>query len=367
APTPPPPPAPATPPSPTGAPAVSGTAQVGLTLSASEGTWSGTAPMTYAYGWQRCDASGAACAAVAGAQSASYQPVAADVGHTLRAVVSAANAAGTASSTSQPTSAVADAPAPAPMPSSGLAIGLNGYPYGDTPEKQRLLDAGVKLIRTDCGISWAHQHGITVDGIIWMKSDSAGVAADVVELDNEPYYNNWNGLGGIDQWARAARDVAKAVKAAYPSKPVLLPSLAVTNNGDITKNGAWTPMLTAIDAAAPDIWQYVDGIALRPYTRPDGPGAILANLDRLRSQLRAIGGRAATLPFWITEIGWTNTGDVAVPESTAAAYMQQLLTGLKARSDVAAVIAYTTSDGDTTKGTTDPEAGYGMYRFDGSA
>ncbi len=54
-----------------GTPAISGTAQVGLTLTAATGTWA-PAPGSYAYQWWRCDATGAACVAIAGATSSSY-------------------------------------------------------------------------------------------------------------------------------------------------------------------------------------------------------------------------------------------------------------------------------------------------------
>ena len=54
-------------PSNTALPVVSGTAEVGQTLSASQGSWSGSTPMSFAYQWRRCDGSGAGCVDVAGA------------------------------------------------------------------------------------------------------------------------------------------------------------------------------------------------------------------------------------------------------------------------------------------------------------
>jgi hypothetical protein len=103
-------PPPPTPPANVAAPAISGAAQQGVALSAAAGTWSGDAPISYAYAWQRCDATGAACAAIDGATAATYTPTAADVSATLRVAVTATNAAGTASAVSATTTPVLSAP-----------------------------------------------------------------------------------------------------------------------------------------------------------------------------------------------------------------------------------------------------------------
>ena len=90
-------------------PAVSGPPQQGVASAVAVGNWSGDAPIAYAYSWQRCDVSGAACADIAGANAATYTPVAADVGATLRVAVTASNSTGSASAVSAPTLAVAPA------------------------------------------------------------------------------------------------------------------------------------------------------------------------------------------------------------------------------------------------------------------
>jgi hypothetical protein len=99
-------PVPATAPANTAPPAISGTAQGGLTLTASTGSWSGTTPMSFAYQWRRCDSAGANCADIAGATGSTYVPVGADTAHTLRVLVTATNGGGSAPATSAQTGLV---------------------------------------------------------------------------------------------------------------------------------------------------------------------------------------------------------------------------------------------------------------------
>ncbi len=89
-------------------PTISGTAQTGQTLTASTGTWTGTAPISFAYQWRRC--AGAACTAVAGALASTYVAAVADVGDTLVVRVTASNTAGNAGADSTQTATVAAAP-----------------------------------------------------------------------------------------------------------------------------------------------------------------------------------------------------------------------------------------------------------------
>jgi hypothetical protein len=90
-------------------PAISGTAQQGQVLSAGPGTWTNS-PTGYAYQWEQCDASGANCAAIAGATADSYVPSSTDVGRTLAVTVTASNATGGKSATSGQTAVVLIAP-----------------------------------------------------------------------------------------------------------------------------------------------------------------------------------------------------------------------------------------------------------------
>jgi uncharacterized repeat protein (TIGR01451 family) len=81
----------------TAAPSVSGTPRVGEVLSAQPGTWSGTPTPTITYQWQRCDTS--SCANVSGATNTTYTLASADLGASMRVVVTATNGAGAATAT----------------------------------------------------------------------------------------------------------------------------------------------------------------------------------------------------------------------------------------------------------------------------
>ncbi len=89
-------------------PAIGGTAKVGTQLSASTGQWDG-APTSYGYRWLRCDADGAGCAGIAGADEAAYTPTSADAYHRLVADVTAENGSGDATARTAVSQLVADA------------------------------------------------------------------------------------------------------------------------------------------------------------------------------------------------------------------------------------------------------------------
>jgi hypothetical protein len=106
-------------PSNTAAPTITGTPQAGQTLTASNGTWTNS-PTSYAYQWQRCNASGASCANIPG-ETRNVRVVAADdVGNRLRVIVTATNAIGSGQATSAPTEVI----------SSGLPAGAIRLPNG---------------------------------------------------------------------------------------------------------------------------------------------------------------------------------------------------------------------------------------------
>ncbi len=93
----------------TAAPTISGSPQVGQTLTATNGTWTSDSSVTYSYQWTSCDAQGNSCANITGATASTYAVKATDNGHSLRVAVSAKNATGTTTAQSAQTAVVGGA------------------------------------------------------------------------------------------------------------------------------------------------------------------------------------------------------------------------------------------------------------------
>src|SRR5207247_10987762 len=93
-------------------PKISGDAQVGQTLIASQGAWTQN-PSSFTYQWQRCDSCGANWRSISGASGQSYLPAGADAGFTIRVSVTARNSHGSATARSAPTGVVLASQAPA--------------------------------------------------------------------------------------------------------------------------------------------------------------------------------------------------------------------------------------------------------------
>jgi hypothetical protein len=124
-------------------PAVVGSARDGDLVIAKDGEWSGTNPMTFTYQWQRCDANGANCANIAGADSKAYRVVTADVDRRLRVQVTARNTSGTATEAS-PASGVVVRPAGAQR----LADGRYSIPVSSVTLPHRLNVSGLQFTPT---------------------------------------------------------------------------------------------------------------------------------------------------------------------------------------------------------------------------
>jgi hypothetical protein len=92
-------------------PVVTGSAVEGQTLTTTSGGWSSSSPIAFTYQWVRCGTDGGApdgsnCPAVSGATGQTYKLGHDDVGHRLRAQVTAKNSDGSTLAASNPTAVV---------------------------------------------------------------------------------------------------------------------------------------------------------------------------------------------------------------------------------------------------------------------
>src|SRR3954451_18111327 len=122
------------------APTISGTPQVGQTLTASTGTWNSSTTPTFAYQWQRCDTAGNNCAAIAGANAQTYVVQSADANSTLRVVVTATNSSGSGSATSSQTAVVGQ---PGPAGAIKTTQGQTSVPASSVNLPERMIINGV--------------------------------------------------------------------------------------------------------------------------------------------------------------------------------------------------------------------------------
>ena len=157
-------------PTPKTPPTITGTAEVGITLVATRGTWNGN-PTSYHFAWSRCNTTGAACLAIGGATAKIYTPTGTDIGSTLRVTVTAKNASGSAAATSAATGVV---------PPSGCPPGGGAIPIGQLTPPARLAIAGVSTKHAVRRSSQSIQLHITVTACGTRPVQGASVFATAV-------------------------------------------------------------------------------------------------------------------------------------------------------------------------------------------
>ena len=224
----------------TSLPTTSGTAQDGKTLTGSPGSWSGSPSPSYSYTWLGCDNTGSNCTQITGATSKTYKLTHADVGRTVRVLVTAKNSAGSASATSAQTAVVVAAP----------PLDLSGPTISGTLQDGQTLTAGPGSWSGTPPLSYTYR---------WRRCDSTGascvaiagatlitylVASADVGHTLRVYVTATNTVG-----SSSASSVATAVVTAAPPANTAAPTISGTTNDGQTLTagpGSWsgTPPLS---------------------------------------------------------------------------------------------------------------------------
>jgi hypothetical protein len=124
-------------------PTVAGSAIAGGRLAATNGTWTGTAPIRLSYQWRRCSPAGGDCVGTS-ANSRVYRPSSGDVNKTMRVLVTANGPSGTSSALSTPSGRIARASSPAPqnrslprvqgLPRQGVQLTIDRGTWANSPK-----------------------------------------------------------------------------------------------------------------------------------------------------------------------------------------------------------------------------------------
>jgi hypothetical protein len=201
-------------------PSISGTTQVGSSLIAAVGRWDGKS-LKYAYQWLRCDSGGASCSAIAGTTSSTASLSSADLGATLRVLVTATNRNGSAAATSAATAVVASAPIvgsppPPPPPSSPIITSpsVTSPPtISGTAQQDQTLTASTGTWSGTTPMTYAYQ---------WQRCDSGGVScAQVAGATSANYLLASTDIGSTMRVSVSASNSAGSVTASSAATAVV--------------------------------------------------------------------------------------------------------------------------------------------------
>ncbi len=220
------------------APTVLGLDITGQTLSATEGIWTGTEPISYSFRWQQCSKAGTECKDIGGETKSTYVIQNGDAGHTLRVIVTAKNVAG---STEKESSTTGEVVGVGPKNTEAPSVS------GEAKEGQLLTASSGK---------WSGTEPIVYE-YEWLRCNTSGAScAQAQAASLLPTYSAVAADVGhtlrvkvlaknIAGSASAESEKTATVKGVLPANtvlPVTLPAVTVTEGGSVeaTTEGTWT-------------------------------------------------------------------------------------------------------------------------------
>jgi hypothetical protein len=216
-------------------PTITGSTQIGQTLTVSNGSWTGPGTITFTYKWLRCDANGGTCVIITGAVNATFLLSAADSGHSLRARVTAKNANGSTSATTVPTGVVSSK-------ANGCPIGAKSIAVADLAPPARL-----SIDQMQFSPSTLQRASTSLVARFHVSACGAPVQGALVYVTGVPY-NQLNNAAEVATDATGWATVSFHVMSGYPSsahQQLLALFVRARQPGDATLGGISTRRLVS--------------------------------------------------------------------------------------------------------------------------
>ncbi|HEX5223493.1 MAG TPA: hypothetical protein VFW29_00055 [Solirubrobacteraceae bacterium] len=245
-------------------PSIAGLAEDKQSLTGATGSWSGTAPISYSYQWEKCNSGGEACTNLAGKTTEALVLAEGLVGSTVRLVVKATNSGGTTEAVSPATSPV-----------------LAALPVDEVqPTIAGILQIGKELLAhhekwggTQSGLSYTYQWQLCgVLGLVGECKDLAGATRENILLELLD-------LGLTMRVGVTAHNERGASQTAYSAVTGLIQGLKLlpakgTAGTAVAVKGAGVNMATMVNFGTQEVFPEVTGTNEVVAEAPAGSGTV---------------------------------------------------------------------------------------------
>jgi hypothetical protein len=316
----------------TSLPSIAGSTVEGSTLTANNGNWSGSSPMTFDFRWQRCNSNGGNCSNL-NATSQTYQLVAGDVGHTMRVLVKATNAGGSSTAVSAPTGVV--------QPATKAPSVTNAPSIAGTPTEGQTLTAN--------NGNWAGTNPISFS-FRWQLCDSHGNNCSNTNVTGQTYKLGAGDVGHTLRVRVVATNVSGSTSAVAAPTGVVQP--VATPSGCVSISSVSSPQRLVVDqiASSPSrIHSRSEPLAMRFHVVSTSGRCVSGALvyavgvpfDRLshESEVQTGGDGWATVDFQILPTFQLRSGNLVVVFVRARKAGESLLAGVSTRRLVSVRVA----------------------------